>query len=277
MNAPLAIRIEAARFSHEGGRSYNEDALGECEAVGALRLFVLADGAGGQGGGDVASQTAVAAAQAAFVQLPAFSTDTLSRCIQQADLAVLARQFGDAHLSRMASTLVVLLISYQRSQALLGNLGDSRCYVFRGNQVVAQSHDHSLVQRFIDAGLYPADKLREHPKRNVLYASLGANQDQAEPFLSTEPIALQPGDGLLLCSDGVWELLEDAQLAQLHADSSNVQVWRDALQTAVQACMPSGHDNFSAFVLRCLPAESSDDDTIPPGARPAWVTEASAI
>ncbi len=275
MSTPVAIRIEAASFSHEGGRSYNEDALGNCEAVGALRLFVLADGAGGQGGGDVASTTAVQAAQAAFVALPAFSGDTLSRCIVRADEAVVAKQKDDSRLSRMASTLVLLLISYQRSQALLGNLGDSRCYVFRGDSVVAQSHDHSLVQRFIDAGLYPADKLREHPKRNVLYASLGANEERDQPFVTGEPITLLPGDGLLLCSDGVWELLADAQLAQLQANNPQVSDWRDALMAAVLACMPASHDNFSAYVLRCMAAESTDDDTIPPGVRPAWVVEAA--
>jgi serine/threonine protein phosphatase PrpC len=241
--------------------------------VGALRLFVLADGAGGQGGGDVASRTAVMAAHAAFRQLPVFSADTVRRCIEQANQAVLDRQKVESRLARMASTVVLLLVSYQRSQALLGNLGDSRWYFFRGDRVMARSHDHSLVQRFIDAGLYPEEKLREHPQRNVLYASLGANEDQAQPYLTEEPVALQPGDGLLLCSDGVWELLDDDRLGELHAGSADAQTWRDRLVAAVQACMHAGHDNYSAYLLRCLPGMSSDEDTIPPGTRPAWVPE----
>ncbi|MEO8652833.1 MAG: PP2C family serine/threonine-protein phosphatase [Ramlibacter sp.] len=269
-----AIRIEVARFSHQGGRDYNEDALGECEALGALGLFVLADGAGGQGGGDVASQTAIAATQVAFRQLPAFSAETIRRCIQHANQAVADRQKAEARLARMASTVVLFLVSYQNSQALLGNLGDSRCYVFRRSQVTAQSHDHSLVQRYIDVGLYPTEKLRQHPQRNVLYASLGANEDEAQPYVSEQPIGLEPGDGILLCSDGVWELLEDAQLGELHGASSDVGAWRDRLMAAVQACMPAGHDNYSALLLRCLPALSSDDDTIPPGTRAAWQPQA---
>jgi serine/threonine protein phosphatase PrpC len=268
MSSSGAIRIEVASFSHEGGRDYNEDYLGDCEAVGALRLLALADGAGGRGGGDVASRTAIVAAQAAFREMPAFSTETVRRCIQQADQAVLSKQKDEARLSRMASTMVLLLVSYQRSQALLGSLGDSRCYVFRGREVAVQSQDHSLVQRVIDAGLYPAEKLREHPNRNVLYASLGANEDQTQPYVSEEPVTLQPGDGLLLCSDGVWELLEDAQLGDLHASSTSADMWRDRLVAAVQACMPPRHDNYSGFVVRCLPALSSDDDTMPPPARP---------
>ena len=89
------------------------------------------------------------------------------------------------------------------------------------------------MQRFIDAGLYPAERLREHPKRNVLYASLGANEESVEPFVSETPIALLPGDGILLCSDGVWELI-DATLGKLHAMSPNVAVWRDHLVAAVR-------------------------------------------
>lgn len=274
MSGAGAIRIAATSFSHAGGREYNEDALGECEAVGALRLFVLADGVGGHGGGDVASRVAVQAALAAFRQLPEFSTDTLRRCIVRAHQAVVERQSSEPGLAHMASTIALVLVSYQRSQALLGNLGDSRCYVFRGDEVKAQSRDHSLVQSFIDAGLYPAKRLREHPQRNVLYASLGANEGQALPYLSSEPVALQPGDGLLLCSDGVWELLEDDLLAELHAASADVDTWADGLVAAIRAGMPADHDNFSALALRCLPAISSDDDTLPPGMKAAWVPEA---
>jgi len=269
-----AIRIEATSFSHRGGRHYNEDALGECEAMGALRLFVLADGVGGQRGGEVASRIAVEAAQAAFRQMPEFSTDTIRRCIERANQAIVERQRAEPNLSTMASTVALLLLSYQRGQALLGNLGDSRCYVFRQAQVLTRSQDHSLVQRFVDAGLYPADRLREHPQRNVLYASLGANDAHAQPYLSEEPVNLQPGDGVLLCSDGVWELLADARLGELHADSVDAETWRDRIVEAVESAMPADHDNFSAFVLRCLPAESSDDDTLPPGARAAWTPEA---
>ncbi|MFZ4479340.1 MAG: PP2C family protein-serine/threonine phosphatase [Rhodoferax sp.] len=255
-----AMRIDAVSFSHGGGRDYNEDAVGDCEAFGAVRLFVLADGAGGQGGGDVAAQTAVAAARAEFIGLPVFSPDTLRRCMEKADAAILAKQTEHPRLSRMASTFVALLVNYQRRQILIGNLGDSRCYVFRGDKVIAQSYDHSLVQRFVDAGLYPLEKLRQHPKRNVLYASLGANEEGISPFLTETPIELHTGDGVLLCSDGVWELLDDVDLCQLHAGSENAEVWRDRLVARVRDCMPAGHDNFSAIMLRCLAGNSEEDD-----------------
>ncbi len=255
-----ALRIDVVSFTYDGGRDYNEDAVGECEAFGAIRLLMLADGAGGQGGGDVAARTALDAARAEFFRMPAFSQDTLRRCIRKADEAVRAKQTSETRLSRMASTFVALLADYRRGEVLLGNLGDSRCYVFRGDRVIAQSYDHSLVQRFVDAGLYPVEKLRQHPKRNVLYASLGANEEAVPPYFSELPVQLQPGDGALLCSDGVWELLDDALLGQMHSNSATVQVWRDQVIAAVRSRMPVGHDNFSAILVRCLRWDGHGDD-----------------
>lgn len=260
MTIKRAMRIDATSFSYEGGRAYNEDAVEDCEAFGAVRLLMLADGAGGQGGGDVAAQTAVAAAKAEFIGLPVFSPDTLRRCMEKADQAIRAKQKNEPRLSRMASTFVALLVNYQRGQVLLGNLGDSRCYIFRGDRVIAQSYDHSLVQRFIDAGLYPVEKLRQHPRRNVLYASLGANEEDVKPYLTDAPIELHPGDGVLLCSDGVWELIDDAILGHLHAASSTVDIWRERVVNAVRECMPAQHDNFSAIMVRCLPTDSDEDE-----------------
>jgi PPM family protein phosphatase len=140
--------------------------------------------------------------------------------------------------------------------------------VFRGDSIISQSYDHSLVQRFVDAGLYPADKLRQHPKRNVLYASLGSNPEGVEPHISEEAVVLQEGDGLLLCSDGVWELIDEPTLAHLHSISPTVESWRDLVLSAVRGRMAPGHDNFSALLVRCAsaPANSAEDfdRTMPP-------------
>ena len=262
------LRLESASFSHDGGRDYNEDAVGESEAFGAVRLFMLADGAGGQGGGDVAARTAIAAAQTEFMRMPAYSPETLLRCMKTADMAVRNKQSEETRLARMASTFVALLVDYRQRKALIGNLGDSRCYIFRQNAIVAQSYDHSLVQRFIDAGLYPAEKLREHPKRNVLYASLGANEETIDPFVSAASIDLASGDGVLLCSDGVWELVDEETLSRLHAMSATVSQWRDHVVAAVRGRMAPGHDNFSALLVRCFlsaPTNIDDDQrTMPP-------------
>jgi serine/threonine protein phosphatase PrpC len=262
------LRLESASFTHDGGRDYNEDAVGESDAFGAVRIFMLADGAGGQGGGDVAARTAIAAAKSEFMRLPAYSADTLRRCMTSADLAVRKKQTEETRLARMASTFVALLVDYRQRKALIGNLGDSRCYVFRRDKVIAQSYDHSLVQRFIDAGLYPVEKLREHPKRNVLYASLGANEETIDPFVSEESIELLSGDGILLCSDGVWEVVNEETLGKLHAMSANVGQWRDHIVAAVRGRMAPGHDNFSALLVRCTQSAASptedDQRTMPP-------------
>ncbi len=250
MNPTRALRIESLSFTHPGGRDYNEDSLDECEVFDAVRLFMLADGAGGQGGGDVASKSAIEAARAVFLGLPVFSSDTLRLCMEKADEAICAKQKTESKLANMASTFVALMVNYELGEALVGNLGDSRCYIFRGGQIIVQSYDHSLVQRFVEAGMFPLEKLRDHPRRNVLYASLGANSEKIPPFTTKVPIQLQPGDGAMLCSDGVWELLDEATLAELAMISETLEEWRNRLQSLVKTSMPPGHDNFSAILVK---------------------------
>jgi PPM family protein phosphatase len=268
MSQSKQLQLLSCSFTRDGGRDYNEDAVGDSSAYGAVRLYMLADGAGGQGGGDVASQVAITTARAEFSRLPAFSRETLVRCITAAHQAIESRQQTDERLARMASTFVCVIVDSHLRRALIGNIGDSRCYVFRGNTIVSQSYDHSLVQRFVDAGLYPADKLRQHPKRNVLYASLGSNPEGIEPHISEDAVALEEGDGLLLCSDGVWELIDEPTLAHLHSISPTVESWRDLVLSAVRGRMAPGHDNFSALLVRCVSAPAGAvedfDRTMPP-------------
>ena len=257
------LGFEIARFSQMGGRNYNEDVVDDCSAFSAVHMLMVADGAGGQGGGAIAARTAADAAKAEFLRLPAFAPDTLRRCLHSAEKAVVQRQQEDRSLARMASTFVAVLISYQRAEALLCNLGDSRAYLFRDSQILAQSYDHSLVQRFIDAGMYPREKLRQHPKRNVLYASLGANEEGVQPYVTEAPIPLQAGDSLMLCSDGVWELLDDQVLVELCSNSASVADWQQGLQQRVQAAGDRDQDNYSAILVRCHagdPAQRLDDE-----------------
>lgn len=244
------LMLEVASFSYPGGRQYNEDAVGDVVAVEALRYFSLADGAGGLGGGGVASAVAIGAARSAFTATPGFGRETLLTCIAAAQQAVKARQATDPRLSRMASTFVSLLVDCTRRLALMASLGDSRCYVCRNRQIVARSIDHSLVQRFVDAGLYPEEKLRQHPKRNVLYASLGANDEGVPAFVSADSLPLQPGDGALLCSDGVWEILEDDEIATRVCGDGDARFVAAELASTITARMGPEHDNFSGVVIR---------------------------
>lgn len=76
-----------------------------------------------------------------------------------------------------------------------------------------------------------------------------------------DPIELQPGDGALLCSDGVWELLDDVTLAELHRSSDTLESWRDKLKALIEKSMPAGHDNFSAVLVRVSDPEDEPDSS----------------
>ena len=97
----------------------------------------------------------------------------------------------------------------------------------------------------------------------MLYASLGANEEGVHPYVTEAPIPLQAGDSLLLCSDGVWELLEDQVLIELCNNSATLADWQQGLQQQVQAVADPDKDNYSAILLRCHavdPAQRSDDE-----------------
>ena len=176
------LRLESASFSHDGGRDYNEDAVGDSDAFGAVRLSCWQMGPAGRAAAMSRRKPRLPRGPSSCACQPSVRTPASVHIQCRPGRQAEAGQ-GDAAVA-YGIHFVAILVDYRQRQALIGNLGDSRCYAFRSAQVIGQSYDHSLVQRFIDAGLYPAERLREHPKRNVLYASLGANEESVEPFVS---------------------------------------------------------------------------------------------
>lgn len=82
--------------------------------------------------------------------------------------------------------------------------GDSRAYLFRGHAIVARTIDHSLVQQMVDSGMLDDEQARLHPQRNILLSALGASAEELDIKVS-DTMRVEPGDAVLLCSDGVWE------------------------------------------------------------------------
>ena len=113
------------------------------------------------------------------------------------------------------------------------------------------SKDHSLTQQLIDAGYARAEQLRIHPQRNILFAAIGAEGD-TEVELSAGAMALQPGDALLLCSDGLWEWVMEADMERTLAQSENTEKWLAAMRRlADDNIINTGkvRDNYSAYAI----------------------------
>lgn len=244
------MQIELALMSERGGRNYNEDACGHWHSERYL-CCVLADGAGGHGGGDIASKLAVSHVLQGYANLPAHHPQALESLLLDTNRELLAQRAGNPQLRNMHSTVVVLSIDLQDRNALWGHCGDSRFYAFRDGQLAARTRDHSLVQSLIDGGLLDEAGARVHPKRSELYSALGTEGSDLQISVSPTPLPLFGHEALMLCTDGLWEWVPDEDIAAALAMAPDPQAWLNDLGERVRlaAAAKPNHDNYTALAL----------------------------
>lgn len=216
-SASEVARIQSAAQSDVGRtRSENQDAFGEFSKPSGERLFVVADGMGGHRGGATASRLCVAAIGQAFSDGSDPAEPRLRRGVELANVSVHAAAKNDSELSGMGTTVVALVLAPDGSGAL-GWVGDSRAYRFRDGALERLTTDHSVVGEMMRTGAITAEESESHPRRNELLRAIGPNA-AVEP----EMLALrhEPGDRFLLCSDGLWGLVPEAELATVLGNES---------------------------------------------------------
>jgi serine/threonine protein phosphatase PrpC len=241
------LEIEIVTLSRQGGRDYNEDVHGFWHD-GDFLVCLVADGAGGHGGGDVAAATVRDSVLNGFSAQPSLAEDFLRRLLEQANLAIVARQAEGGILAGMRSTAVLAAIDMQAEALVWAHSGDSRAYLFRAGAIVARTADHSLVQQMVDSGLLDEESARLHPQRNVLLSGLGSVDEPLEISVS-ERMRLEPGDVLLLCSDGVWEALGNWNLLETLQASRTPSQWIEMLDARIKAAAKPDYDNYTALTL----------------------------
>ncbi len=208
-------------------------------------LFVVADGVGGYQGGSEAAQATVDG----FVSyLNAHGNLPLSDALQQAVRSVSAdlqqRSTANKALHGMGSTVVLCLVNGAR--ATYAHAGDSRAYLLRDRRLKQLTRDHSLMERMVSEGILTPAQAREHPDASVLTRAIGQAPDVS---LDIAEIALQPNDGLLLCSDGLWAYAQHGEMEALAASETlSASGVADALLNL--ALEGGGGDNISIQFLR---------------------------
>src|SRR5947207_2207570 len=221
-------------------------------------IFVVADGMGGHAAGEVASEMAVRFVARELGSLKGLSDDQVAdrmrAAIRSANGAIFQRTLTE-HDKRGMGTTVTSMVLYD-TRFLIGQVGDSRAYLFRDGKLIQLTKDHSYVQEQVDAGYLTPEQARSHPYSNVITRCVGANSDvMPDIYLGT----VKPKDLFLLASDGLTGMLEDHQLAELLTASRMPQEQVDELVT--EANRHGGLDNITAILVRIDSAEAAVADT----------------
>ncbi len=253
--------LEIAKLSKTGGRKVNEDAC-DYWFSSNLSCCVLSDGLGGHFGGEVASQLVVSSIRESFTQQPQCNAKAIELLLNAADDAIVREQQKNSALRNMRATAVILIIDTANHVATWGHIGDSRLYCFRNGQISSQTRDHSISQKMVDAGYLKPMELRSSPTRNQLYAALG-NGDSSEMDISPRDFPVMCGDVFLMCSDGLWEYIEEHEMESMLNSTSSASAWLSVLEKQVLVKGHPRQDNYSAIVVWCK--DSDDDKTLMPG------------
>ncbi len=258
-----ALKPLHGQATHPGRRyQHNEDAVvtftydkqqdGRSVPIG---FYLVADGMGGHEAGDIASRTVNAIVTEWVLQskvLPdlrkttrklskeSITEELLQDAIQRANQVL--RNRAQAQGSDLGSTVTAALII--GNAVTVVNVGDSRTYLLREGRLQQVTQDHSLVARLVEANVIAPEEVRQHPRRNEIYRSLG-QEDTVE--VDTFTLPLKRGDRLILCCDGLWEMVDDEEIQRIIETAQSPQQACDALIHA--ANQAGGEDNISVIVV----------------------------
>lgn len=235
--------LEIAALSDVGrARAVNEDsALAERLADGSVVLAV-ADGVGGLGGGEIASAETIRALRDELAGAPTHDpAAALARAFTRANERV-RELYGPSDVP-MASTLVAALI--RDDMARVANLGDSRAYMFSDGLLEQITRDHSLVAEQVSAGVLTPEQAEKSEYANVITRGIGVSDELSPDAFG--PIDLAPGSVLLLCSDGLYRVVDEASIADVLSSSSIDQAATRLVDLANRA---GGPDNVSVALCR---------------------------
>ena len=237
-------------------RNNNEDSV----AVDpASALVVLADGMGGYNAGEVASQMATSfiatelgrwLTEAASNATDADVRRAMDICVDNANRAIFNAASTNPQYAGMGTTLVVGV--FREGRLLLGHVGDSRGYRLRAGTFMRITHDHALLQEQIDAGLITEEQAAFSSNKNLVTRAVGVEDSV---MLESHLHELLPGDLVLLCSDGLSDMLDDEHIGQVVQSSQDIEALAHALIAAANEA--GGKDNIAVILARVHGAAGS--------------------
>lgn len=238
-------QLTFAKTTNLGSRNINEDSIGIVEKERKIG-FVLCDGLGGHGLGDIASQIVVDVFTNELKHADR-GYDIITRTFENSQKRILEEQRIKGASSKIKTTAVIAIADERR--AYVGHIGDSRLYIFRNNEIIKRTIDHSIPQMLALSKEIKDEDIRNHPDRNMLLRVIGTEWQDPQ-YEMMKPIPLRKIQALLLCSDGFWELIDEEVMCRCLKDANSVDEW---LETMIKIVEINGSgrdmDNFSAIAI----------------------------
>jgi PPM family protein phosphatase len=249
------VVVDFAELSDPGrdpSKQINEDAAGYSETAFG-HLAVVCDGMGGHSAGREASQAAVRTIMEAARTAPAGTLPglVLKQSIEAAGRAVYAIGGNAPAELRPGSTCVAVLL--HAGGAELAHAGDSRVYLLRSGRIERLTRDHSMVQELVDSGMLAEEQALQHPDANKITRALGI-APEVNVEVRAEPLGLAQGDTLLLCTDGLTDLVTDLEIQDVVARRIGSGPAVACQELVAQANARGGHDNITALIVHVVEA-----------------------
>jgi len=241
--------IEYATITEIGEKPCNEDAVRVFENQPLSTYgFILADGLGGHGNGDIASSFVADCVGAAIENTDSIGDGFIDQCFDISQ-KMLMEEKELKGLPSIKTTLVTLLIT--NGVAQWGHVGDSRLYHFRDGKQLSRTVDHSVPQMLLMSGQIEEKDIRHHPDRSVLLRAMGAHWDAPAYEISQRNMPVKKGDVFLLCSDGFWEWIEEKDMLRiLKKNTPPYDALREMTAVVKESGKGQGMDNLSAILIK---------------------------
>jgi serine/threonine protein phosphatase PrpC len=243
-------------------RSLNEDSVvyvmpaDDDPAAGNGFLALVADGMGGHSAGEVASALAAEIVRRVYFAVAGSVPDALRTAFEAANRAILEHSLSDPACRGMGTTCTAVAV--RDDEAWLAHVGDSRAYLVRQGEILQLSHDQSLHGQMIREGLLTEETAKHSAGGNVILQALGAKPDIA-PEISAEGLPLLDADVLILCSDGLSNLVTNSQIAEIVLSMAPPDACKAMVKAALNA---GGNDNISVGVFRLK--QRVEEESAPP-------------
>ncbi len=229
--------MEAFGYSMTGTKhSVNQDSFYIDESRG---IFIVADGMGGHAAGDVASSNAI---NAISENIGEISVSSIKNALDIANIEVFEKSKTSPNLEGMGTTIAMCCL--KENYATIANIGDSRVHIIKNNEISFVTRDHSFVQQMIDDGQIKESEAKTHAMKNIITRALGVAETVIPDF---DGVAVEAGDAIMICSDGVSNMLDDEVIVHTVLQGSAEDAAKMLCKSALDA---GGKDDLTAIVIK---------------------------